>query len=170
VYQAFDHLHALGHRKIGFIGNETDLNERRMAFFARMGSAGLTVNPRWIYRGPQHIEPTVHGVAKMLAQSDRPTALLCGNDCYAIGVMRAATTMKLEIPRDLSVVGFDDIDASALMTPAMTTVRVPQAQIGLQAARQLLLAAQNGTTPQRGCSVRLKTELIVRQSTGPAPV
>lgn len=169
IYQAFDHLYGLGHRKIGFVGNETDLNERRLAFYAKSAEAGLGVNPKWIYRGHPHIEPTARAVAEMLRQADRPTAILCGNDCYAIGTMRAAAMVGLEIPRDLSIVGFDDIDASALMTPAMTTIRVPQAQIGVQAARQLMISIQNGHAHPYGCSVRLKTELVVRQSTGPAP-
>ena len=168
VFQAFDHLYALGHRKIGFVGNETDLNERCMAFRAKMASAGLALRPDWFYRGGPHIEPTARGLKQMLTLADRPTALLCGNDCYAIGAMRAAAMVGLNVPRDLSVVGFDDIDVSALITPPMTTVRVPQMQIGQQAARQLMIAVQSGTAVPRGCSVRLKTELVVRGSTGPA--
>jgi DNA-binding LacI/PurR family transcriptional regulator len=167
VFQAFDHLYGLGHRRIGFVGNDLDLSERYMAFAARMATAGLALRPDWVYRGGPHIGPTATGVARMLSTADRPTALLCGNDCYAIGAMRAATSIGLQVPSDLSVVGFDDIDVSALITPPMTTVRVPQMQIGVQAARQLMIAIQNGHAAPRGCSVRLKTELVVRQSTAP---
>jgi LacI family transcriptional regulator, repressor for deo operon, udp, cdd, tsx, nupC, and nupG len=170
VYQAFDHLYKLGHRKIGYVGNQHDLIERYMAFHAKMASAGLSVNPKWMYEGGPHIGPTARGVAQLLSTGDRPTALVCGNDCYAIGVLRAASSLGVSVPNDLSVVGFDDIDASALITPSLTTVRVPQMQIGQQAARQLMIAVQTGTPATRGCVVRLKTELVERGSTGPAPV
>lgn len=173
VSRAFDHVYALGHRKIGFVG-KLDLvvafAERYTAFKWKMAEVGLPLAPQWVHEGPNHIEATAEGVKEMLRQpaATRPTALLCANDCAAWGVLRAASAMGMDVPGELSVVGFDDEETSALVTPALTTVRVPSATIGRQAVRQLMIQIQMGAVDQSGgCRIRLIPELIVRRSTGP---
>jgi DNA-binding LacI/PurR family transcriptional regulator len=169
ITQAFDHLHDLGHRKIGFVGRSTDIpafEERFAAFRLKMADAGLPLEPHWVYQGPNHIEMTAAGVRQILQSTNGPTAFLCSNDCYALGVIRAATTLEMKCPHDLSVVGFDDEEAASLVTPPLTTVRVPVTDIGRQAVRQLMIQMRcNDTQSMRGYQVRLLPSLIVRQST-----
>src|SRR5690606_3173504 len=109
------------------------------------------------------------GVLEILKQPDLPTAFVCNNDWNAVGVLRAAELAGLRVPEDLSVVGFDDVSAAAMVTPALTTLRVPLRDMGVQALRQLQVAR---TYPQpsgtRGCVIRLTPELVVRHWTGPA--
>ena len=171
VRAAFDHLYELGHRQIGFVGRQdhiAQMAERYTTYAWKMAEAGIAVKSEWIYAGPDHIEVTTQHVRQILSQADRPTAFVCANDCAALSVIRAASSLGLNIPGDLSVVGFDDIDAASLVTPALTTVRVPTVQMGRQAVRQLMTQIHSPEALRpRGCEVRVKTELVVRQSTGP---
>ncbi len=169
ISQAFDHLYALGHRRIGFVGR-TNVNfayrERFTAFRLKMAEAELPVRNDWVYEGYSHIEQATEGVKKLVGQTDRPSALVCSNDCVALGAMRAASELHLRIPDDLSIVGFDDMEASAMVTPPLTTVRVPVAAIGRQAIRQLMIQIQAGVPADaRGTCTRLMPELVVRGST-----
>ncbi len=171
ISAAFDHLYELGHRKIGFIGRLDEVvpfRERYMAFRLKLASADLPFRNDWVYSGSNHIDETAEGVTNILKQADRPTALLCVNDCAAFGVMRAAAKLNIPVPQKLSVVGFDDQDAAAMVTPALTTVHVPMEAIGMQAVRQLLLQTHRGeSAPSLGCNIRLRPDLVVRQSTAP---
>jgi DNA-binding LacI/PurR family transcriptional regulator len=101
--------------------------------------------------------------APLLDRADRPTAILAHSDIQALGVMRAAAERGIDIPGELSVVGFDDVPPAATATPALTTVSQPHVEKGRSAVR--LLAA--GTDPEQ--SVLLPCHLVVRASTGPAP-
>jgi LacI family transcriptional regulator len=105
------------------------------------------------------------GTMRVLGQPDRPTALVCANDCAAVGVVRAAHELGVSIPGQLSVVGFDDADFASLVLPPLTTIRTPTVDIGRQAVRQLMLQIQRPSL--RGTRVRLMPELVVRGSTGP---
>jgi LacI family transcriptional regulator len=169
VSAAFDHLHALGHRKIGFtVKNDgvVAFAERFLAFKMKMAEVALQVNPSWVYTGSNHIEMTAKGVQEILSQPDRPTAFVCSNDCAALAVLRAANNLGIRVPQDLSVVGFDDEESASMVTPALTTVRVPVEQMGRQAVRQLMIQLHAAEGPNAmGCRVRLLPELIVRQST-----
>ena len=169
ISQAFDHLYSLGHRKIGFIGKVEGIGgftERFTTYKWKMAEKDLPVNPAWVYEGPNRIDQTEVGVTEMLKKPERPTAFLCGNDIFAMSVLRAANKLNIRIPQELSVVGFDDVEAASLVTPALTTVRTPVVEMGRQAVRQLM---QQITFPQsvrtRGACVRLIPELVIRQST-----
>lgn len=170
ICDAFEHLYALGHRKIGYIGRRDRIiaapDERFTAYKLNMAERGLSVRTDWVYEGYDHIEETAHAVTGILKQADRPTALLCNNDCYALGVVRAASGLGISIPEQLSIVGFDDVDFASLITPPLTTVRVPVQEMGRQAVRQLMIHMKGGSRSRpRGCNVRLLPELIVREST-----
>lgn len=102
----------------------------------------------------------------MLREKRRPSAIACVNDSTALGVYRAAADLGLAISGDLSVVGFDDIDAASLITPSLTTVRVPVDQLGRRAVRELLAVPRDGRHRDRdGCEVRIRNRLVVRGST-----
>lgn len=176
VAQAMRHLLELGHTAIGYLGGSPENNgniARRNAYLAEMAAAGLPVREEWISLGTNHIEETAARAATFLQQQNRPTALICFNDFIALAALRAARRIGLNVPQDLSLVGFDDIDLAAFTTPGLTTVRVPTEELGRHAVRQLLMrSAANGDPRQkRGCEVRVWTDLIVRGTTArPAAV
>ncbi|MCA9259471.1 MAG: LacI family DNA-binding transcriptional regulator [Planctomycetales bacterium] len=168
---AVKHLAELGHRDIGFVGwsQNATFQERRTGFFAALHEAGLAFRPEWCCEATVHIEEKAIEVAELLARADRPSALVCSNDYQALSVVRAASRVGLSIPRDLSVVGFDDIELSQYVSPALTTIRVPVAEMGRIAVRQLLLASEYRETgvahDRQGVEVRVRPELVVREST-----
>ena len=166
------HLAGLGHRAIGFAGHAANpsYGERRLSFCGQMLELGLSVRPEWQYDGPSHIEDVARGIAGVLSRKNRPTAIMCCSDWVAMGVLQAARDCGLVVPRDLSVGGFDDVDAAALVTPPLTTVQAPTHALGMQAVRLLLgdTRAWEAGTPW-GSEVRLRTHLVVRGTTA-APV
>jgi len=118
--------------------------------------------------GPSLPEEGYIHAQQLLATGRRFTALFAFNDISAIGAMRAFKDAGLRVPDDISVVGFDDIQASSYLMPRLTTVKQPLRQMGELAAKQLLerIANGNGRAPQ---TISLKPELVVRESTGPVP-
>ena len=119
-----------------------------------------------IYESPiNSIEEGCRGASALLDQANRPSAILAISDQLALGALAAARQRGLTVPRDLSITGFDDIPAAAMADPPLTTARQPLREKGALAAR-LLLEGWDGVPPTR----ILPTELIVRASTGPAPI
>jgi LacI family transcriptional regulator len=106
--------------------------------------------------------------AEALSDRRRPTAVLCGADPIASGCLEAARSLGLAVPDDVAVSGFDDRSLATHTTPTLTTVRMPLRQIG-EAAAQLLFSLIDGTQPQQRHTI-LPTEIVVRESTPPAPV
>jgi LacI family transcriptional regulator len=119
--------------------------------------------------GPSLPEEGYATAQELLAAGKRFTALFAFNDISAIGAVRAFRDAGLRVPEDVSVVGFDDIQAAAYLTPRLTTVRQPLRQMGEMAAKQLLMRISNGhaKAPQL---ISMAPELVVRESTGPARV
>jgi LacI family transcriptional regulator len=119
--------------------------------------------------GPSVPEEGYVTAQELLATGEPFTALFAFNDISAIGAVRAFCDAGLRVPEDISVVGFDDIQAAAYLTPRLTTVRQPLRQMGEMAAKQLLMriSKDNGKVPQL---ISLAPELVVRESTGPARV
>lgn len=168
IRATFEYLYGLGHRRIGYVGrqdHDPSFLERFTMYKLKMAEANLSVRPDWIYAGHTHIDMTAAGVRKILELEDRPSALIAANDCYALGVIRAAAALGIAIPQQLSVVGFDDEDFSSMVTPPLTTAHVPLAEMGRQAVRQLMIPMLGGAMPpHRGCAVRLIPELVIRAS------
>ena len=165
------HLLDLGHRRIAVITGPTErmcARARLEGARAAMDAAGVPLNPRLVRTGEWFsYDDGLSNGRELLRLSDRPTAVLCGNDLQALGVYEAARQVGLRIPDDLSVVGFDDIVYARWCGPPMTTVRQPFAEMGAAAARLVLaLAARETITHTR---VELATTLIVRDSTAPPP-
>jgi len=166
---AFDHLYKMGHRRFGFAGRQDGVlafTERFTSFKWKLAEAGLPFTPGWIAEGPNRLDVIETSVARILASESRPTAMLCANDVAAFGAIRAANKAGLEVPTDLSIVGFGDDESAALVSPGLTTVRTPVHEIGRRSVRQLMLMIQNPVAVgQIGAQIRLTPELIVRQST-----
>ncbi len=168
IRQSVTCLAALGHREIGFVGTHDNPSyyERYFAFLAAMAEAGLGVRPEFVVNTPGGVAETAKLVTPLLASRERPTALVACSDYYAIAVMEAARGCGLQVPRDLSVIGFDDVTLAQRMKPALTTVRVPVQELGWRAVAQLLPLPHAGRAVRRttGAIVRVPVELVVRET------
>jgi DNA-binding LacI/PurR family transcriptional regulator len=167
--QAAEHLIALGHREIAYIGDESGLesdSERLRGLTDAMMSAGLSVRPEFIVRADGKSEGARRKAFELLDLNPRPSAIFCYNDMSALGVLNAASMRNLRVPQDLSISGFDDLFFAGLLQPALTTVRQPMRKLG-QAAMQLLVDLLNGSEPEK--TQLVKGELVVRQSTAKPP-
>ncbi|MEZ5402697.1 MAG: LacI family DNA-binding transcriptional regulator [Bryobacteraceae bacterium] len=165
IRQAIDHLLALGHRDIAYIGGPLHLpsaQSRKKAFFDAAARAGFS--PAAV-DGDFTVDGGYRGCEAILSQSRRPTAIVAGNDLTAIGTLRSAHDRGLSVPRELSVVGFDDITFAEYTQPPLTTVAVPREQIGRIAFDSLWRMIKKG---EPGAEHRLETRLVARRSTAPA--
>ena len=178
TFAALEHLVTLGHRRIAFFKghrHSSDTEYRWRGVLRAAAKLGIEVRPELTIQlqrdaenpGPSVPEEGYVTAQELLATGKRFTALFAFNDISAIGAVRAFRDAGLRVPEDVSVVGFDDIQAAAYLTPRLTTVRQPLRQMGEMAAKQLLMRISNGhgKAPQL---ISLAPELIVRESTGPA--
>ncbi len=181
AYEATMHLVRNGHRKIAHLyGTTGSANDARLeGYLTALGESGIVFNPAYVIKMNPAInrhegdrfEPDMkggyQGMQALLALPDPPTAVFAGNDYQAIGAMRAIKDAGLIIPKDIAVVGFDDLKLASLLEVPLTTVRQPKYEIG-QAALQILLdkLANPGEGEDYYRHEVLKTELIVRASCG----
>ncbi len=162
------HLLGLGHRRIGVIaGPEGVLCSRaRMdGYRAAMDGAGIPVDPALVRCGNFHVQDGIAEGRALLSLPAPPTAIFAGNDLMALGVYQAARELRLHIPEDVSVVGFDDLPVARWVGPPLTTVRQPLVQMAAAGAR-LALRLARGEHPSQ-TRVELATELVIRESTAP---
>lgn len=163
--EALDHLLTLGHYNIGFIAGPQSLNssvERKNAFKAACKGRGLTVREEWISVGDLRVEGGRTAMERLLSQKQRPTAVLASNDLMAVGAMQAAHAAHIEIPGELSIIGFDDLPIASMVHPPLTTIRHPRRQVAERAFQSLQNALEGtGTAEQEA----LHPRLVVRSST-----
>jgi LacI family transcriptional regulator len=172
IRQAVQHLAALGHERIAFIGGRRDLKTaaiRKSAVEKCMKEIGLELLPELFVDGDHTIEAGMKALSALAAMPDRPSAVLCSNDMTAIGVMRAAFDLCLNIPQDLSVVGFDDIRLAQFMAPPLTTVQMSQTEIAQLSFSALLDSLEPNRHGNGRQMYSMKTNLMLRQSTALAP-
>jgi LacI family transcriptional regulator len=172
IRQAVQHLAALRHERIAFITGPHQLKSamaRQTAFLKSMEEIGLGVNAGLIVEGDHTLEGGMKALAELLKEKIRPTAVLCSNDMTAIGVMRQSYEEKISIPRDLSVVGFDDIRLAQFILPPLTTIRMSQEELARLAFKALLTDVERGTPAPNGSEYALQTSLVLRESTAMAP-
>jgi LacI family transcriptional regulator len=162
---ATQHLLQTGHRAVGFLAGppaSQSGRQRDKGYRAALAAAGLLYNPDWV----RHCSPGVEGGQKvareLLTAHPELTALFCYNDLVAIGALQACADLERQVPDDLTVVGFDDIPLAALVTPPLTTCRVPRYELGVRSMNLLL-------NHIKGCpgdcrEISLQPELIVRAS------
>src|ERR1700682_3319605 len=168
IRQAVQHLAALRHEKIAFIAGPLTLKSalaRKDAFIRSMSEIGMAANPELIVEGNHSLEGGEEAFAKLLNRSLRPTAILCSNDMTAIGVMRKCYSEKIVVPRDVSVIGFDNIHLSQYILPPLTTIEMSQTELGRLAFQALLLDVQRETPNAKGTEYVLKTNFVQRDST-----
>jgi LacI family transcriptional regulator len=164
--QAVRHLLDLGHRRIGAITGPAGwlaTQERRDGYHAALASAGIMPDPALEITSDFQVEGGIEAAGRLLDAPDPPTAIFAFNDNLAIGAMQAAAARGLRVPDDLSIVGFDDIEWAQLMTPALTTVRQPLAEMGRMAVSLLMRLLDNQSF--EALHVELATRFIVRGST-----
>lgn len=172
IDEAVDHLISLGHRDIGFLQGPQQLTLPRLqlqALRASLARRGVGLRNEWVLNGDYSFEAGSAHVLQLLEQPRRPTALLCGDDMIAIGAISALTGAGLLVPRDCSVIGFDDVVISQYISPPLTTIRQDAYGKGQRSAELLIEAIARG--PATGViHETLPTTLIVRKSTASPPM
>jgi LacI family transcriptional regulator len=171
VHQAVEHLLELGHRQIAFIGGPEHFKSaqyRRQAFLRTMKKhrSSLHTEPV-ICKGDFKLESGQQAVRELLALKNRPTAVIAANDLMAVGALRELGRAGLQVPKDISVIGCDDIWLAKLTDPQLTTIMIPRAEIGAAAVEAVLHT--NSGEGHSGREIKIRTELLVRESTGAAP-
>jgi LacI family transcriptional regulator len=172
IRQAVQHLAAMRHERIGFVTGPLNLRSalaRKDAFEGSMREIGYSVRPEFLVEGDHKLEGGKLALRQVSELKERPTALLCSNDLTAIGVMREAFELGIRIPQDLSVVGFDDTRLADFMIPPLTTVQMSQKELATLAFEALLKEVKRETPAPNGTEYVLKTQLILRNSTGFPP-
>ena len=163
------HLVELGHSRIGVVTGRLSDNDRQQlrvdGIRAELVEAGLSL-PEWrISQQPYTLAGGRSGCATLLSLAEPPTAIISGIDIQAFGCLVEAQARGIRVPETLSLVGIDDLEMSAHMSPALTTVHISTAAIGERAADKLV-ARLDGNSVER--VIRLPIELVVRQSTARA--
>lgn len=172
IRQAVQHLAALRHTSIAFVAGPLHLKSalaRKDAFKTSMSEIGLEISAELIVEGDHTMEGGMRALGKLMRQRHRPTAVVCSNDMTAIGVMREAYDLGIVVPRDLSVVGFDNIRLSEFMSPPLTTVEMSQAELARIAFRALMEDVGRDGTSEGRKEYPLNTNLVLRRSTALAP-
>ena len=166
MHAVVDHLLDLGHRQVGMLAGRSQSNdrarERIQGVVSRLNHHGVAIPPQRIVEVDYSIRASRKAFWQLI--DNDVSALICGNDVIAQGALLEALKMGLRVPEDVSITGFDDLELSAELYPALTSVQVGAQDMGEQAARALISAVENKTQVE---SQQLDTHLVVRQTTGP---
>ncbi|MDZ5695929.1 LacI family DNA-binding transcriptional regulator [Chelativorans sp. M5D2P16] len=162
------HLMELGHRHVGIVAAMQRNNDRAQARLAGvlqiLEEHGSAPPERWMVQVNYNLDDARQAARYILADGDRPTALVCGNDVIAYGVMLEAQKLGIAVPRQLSVVGFDDLEWSRHLQPSLTTIHMPTDEIWVKAGEYLVehLVGASGIMHRE-----IDFSLVVRESTAP---
>jgi LacI family transcriptional regulator len=168
AYDATTYLIELGHRRIAFIKGIPMLHSsvaRLDGYLSALQDHGITPQDALIVEGDFIQQSGYEQTKRLLSLDNVPTAILAANDIMALGTMDAIREYGFDIPKDISVVGFDDIPQASTTHPKLTTVRQPLEEMGRVGAKLLLEQLENPESPPR--RVTLATELIIRNSCRP---
>jgi LacI family transcriptional regulator len=163
-----EYLHALGHREFAMIAGETAHNDRARSRVegvrAALTALGLGFGPERLVERPYTFAAGRDGLRTLTARAPRPTAIVCGNDVLAIGALAECRACAIDVPGALSLTGFDDLEVAAMVTPTLTTIRVPTHALGEAAAGSILrmVAGDEATRCHE-----LAVDLVVRETTAP---
>jgi LacI family transcriptional regulator len=167
-FLATQHLIDLGHRKIGFIAGDIthpSLRDRFQAYKMALERAGIKYNSSWyiideIYPAREN---GYNAAKKLLKKNKDLTAIFTCNDAMAIGVMHFLKESNYKVPEDISLIGFDDVEADLSLDPPLTTVRVPKIEMGIEAVKLISDRLRNGSKTTK--KILVPVELIIRKST-----
>jgi DNA-binding LacI/PurR family transcriptional regulator len=170
IEEAVQHLISLGHRKVVHIAGPSHFRSaliRREAFLSSM-ERHLPGGPTpEIYDGDFKFEGGRRAAHEILNAKSLPTAVIVSNDMMALGAMQEFRAAGVIVPRDISVVGFDDITFAAFSEPPLTTICSPRTEIGRRAIEALMMTIERPS--QTGMEIRIPTYLVTRSSTAPPP-
>jgi LacI family transcriptional regulator len=167
--EAANYLEALGHRRIGLITGPPQYrsaHERMLGFMTALEARGVTIPPEMVVEGSYTFDSGVACAEALLARRPRPTAIFASNDEMAAGVYKAAYRLKISIPEELSVVGFDDSPLASRLSPSLTTIRMPIRDMGRLAAAKLI-PVKLPDEVDTAIVTRVNLHLIVRDSSQP---
>jgi LacI family transcriptional regulator len=171
AYQIGSYLLDIGHRNIAMVAGVRQGNDRAAArvdgVTAAMAERGFHFAPGHLVEHKYEIAEGRRAASRLLASPNRPTAIVCGNDVLAFGVLFECRARGVHVPREISITGFDDLDLAANIDPPLTTIRVPAAEMGRRAAEYLLARLEKTPTPKK---TELQAALVVRETTAPPVV
>src|SRR5215216_3632232 len=165
-FLATQHLIELGHTRIACIAGPSSITpsaERMTGYRNALEQAGLSYDERLILRGDYHAQSGMDSTHSILKLEPRPTAIFAMNDLMALGALRAAAEAGYSVPKDLAVVGYDDLEIARFTNPPLTTISQPKKEIGAQAVYQLVDRMARKSHPP--CRAVLPPQLIIRRST-----
>ncbi|MGP4014336.1 LacI family DNA-binding transcriptional regulator [Saccharopolyspora sp. 5N708] len=168
---ATEHLIALGHRRIGFLGRPprslASTHQREIGYRSALAEADIPFDPDLVRMAGYQEETSAEAVRELLSLPDRPTAIFAANDVSAIVTMDVAVTLGMRVPDDLSIIGFDNVPESRMTDPALTTIDQPIQLMG-QRAVEMLVEILSGGEPAE-MHTRLPTRLVERASCAAPP-
>jgi DNA-binding LacI/PurR family transcriptional regulator len=163
-----DCLHTLGHQRMAFVGHHNELGptgERQKTFEEVVAHYSPPVQHRTV-TGADSMEGGQRATSELLGSGFRPTAIVCVNDLMAVGALRELRDRGLDVPRDVSVTGFDNVRLAQFCSPRLTTVHIPRSQIGVTAFEYL--RSDRERPRLAGQSIVIEPEFILRDSVGVA--
>ena len=166
--QLVEHLVSLGHRRIGFIVESDDVStarDRRAGYEAALKAAGIALDPALVAHAAPDPSGGSAGMSRLLELEERPTAVFTVNNLVALGAIEAVRAAGLEVPDDVALVCFDDIEYASRLYPFLTAMEQPAQTFGTLGT-QLLLERIEGRGPERRHEVVLPGEFIIRKSCG----
>lgn len=166
--RAIRHLVEYGHRRIGHISGpsrNTSPNERLVGVRKALAEHRLPIREEWIIPGDYTMERGIAAAGYFAGLAERPTAIFAANDEMAIGLIAGFRRHGIECPRDVSIMGFDDIGVAVNYAPPLTTMRQPREEMGRIATETLLNIVTGNVTSPEPVRIVLRSELIVREST-----
>ncbi|MEP5152380.1 LacI family DNA-binding transcriptional regulator [Planktotalea sp.] len=157
-----------GHTKLAMISAIQKGNDRAQQRIKGVQDAaresGLNSDDVIIIETTYEVDSGARALKQLMSNGEPPTAVLCGNDVIAVGAVRAAKELGLNVPRDVSITGFDDMELARIVEPELTTVHVPHLDMGRKAAQELVAMVERKS---KGISICLETNVVARQSLGP---
>lgn len=171
AYQIASYLLDIGHRDIAMVAGITIGNDRAAARVegvrAALADRDIQFAHGQLVEHAYEIAEGRRAASRLLASPHRPTAIICGNDVLAFGVLFECRSRGVDVPHEISITGFDDLDLAANVDPPLTTIHVPAAEMGRRAADYLLAQLEKTSTPRK---TQLQATLVVRETTAPPPV
>lgn len=169
-YLATQYLLNRGHRAIGAIPGQLARNTgggRHRGYLHALEQAGITVEPGWVVQGDFEPESGYLAMKQILSQPQRPTAVFCGGDIMAMGALCAINALGLNVPEDISIIGYDNVRNSCFFSPALTTIHQPKQELG-EAALVMLLDRIISKREDAKC-IEVHPQLIERRSVADGP-
>jgi LacI family transcriptional regulator len=167
--RAVEHLLALGHRRIGIVSDRPQVSssaDRLEGYRRALHDAGVTPDPALESFGGSTQAEGYAAAHRLLSSPAQPSAVFTANNFMTVGTLLAIRGLGLQVPDDIALVGFDDLDWTTLVEPAVTVIRQPVTALGRSAGERLLARLQGDASPPQ--VIRLETELVVRGSCGEA--